>query len=155
MSSTWSPLRFKMLIAQGAAEAGADMRAQSLALVNLPPLMERTSGRPEIVVGLIDGPVATGLSSLASENIRQAAGSSGSCPALGGPACQHGTYLAGTLNARRSSPTAGICPGCTLLVRSIFLDTSGEDGELPRATPDELAAALSMHHHTQVHAPPA
>lgn len=118
------------------------MRAQPLALVNLLPLMERTYGRPEIVVGLLDGPVATGLSALASENIRQAAGSSGNCAPPGGAACQHGTFVAGILSARRSSLTPGICPGCTLLVRPIFLEPSDRNGELPRAAPEELAAAV-------------
>jgi hypothetical protein len=56
-----------------ATAAGVD----ALALVNLLPVMERTSGRPEIVVGLLDGPVATGLSALAAENVQQAAGSPG------------------------------------------------------------------------------
>jgi hypothetical protein len=104
-----------------AVTAGLD----PLGLVHLPPFMERTSGSPEIVVGLLDGPVATGLSALASENIRYTAGSSGSCASSGEAACKHGTFVASVLNARRSSPAVGICLGCTLLVRPIFLDTSG------------------------------
>jgi len=114
----------------------------ALALVNLPPLMERTSGRPEIVVGLLDGPVAAGLSALAVENIQQAGGPGG-CSLLDGFPCGHGTFVAGILNARRSSSPIGICPGCTLLVRPIFLESSGGEGELlPQATPEELAVAL-------------
>jgi subtilisin family serine protease len=114
----------------------------ALALVNLLPLMERTSGRPEIVVGVVDGPVAMGLSALAAENIQQADGP-GDCSPPGGFACRHGTFVAGILSARRSSSPAGICPGCTLLVRPIFLESSGGEGELlPQATLEELAVAL-------------
>lgn len=122
------------------AAAGLD---PVLGLVNLPPLMELTSGRPEIVVGLLDGPVAAELSALASENIRHFAGNSGGCSPSGGSACRHGTFVAGVLSARRSSSTAGICPGCTLLVRPIFLEVLAGDGEvMPQATPEELAVAL-------------
>ena len=118
-------------------------RIDALALVKLVPLMERTSGRPEIVVGLLDGPVAMGLSALAGENIQQAGSSSADCSPPGGFACGHGTLVAGILSARRSSSPAGICPGCTLLVRPIFGESSGGDGAaLPQATPEELAQAI-------------
>ncbi len=121
------------------AVAGLD----ALGLVNLLPLMERTSGRPEIVVGLLDGPVATGLSALASENIRYITGRLGNCASSGGAACKHGTFVASVLNARRSSAAAGVCPECTLLVCPTFLEASGGEGEFtPQATPEELAVAL-------------
>lgn len=118
-------------------------RIDALALVKLVPLMERTSGRPEIVVGLLDGPVAMGLSALAGENIQQAGSSSADCSPPGGFACGHGTLVAGILSARRSSSPVGICPGCTLLVRPIFGESSGGDGAaLQQATPEELAQAI-------------
>jgi hypothetical protein len=41
-----------------------------LDLVNLTPLMELTSGRSEIVIGLVDGPVVIGHPDLAGENVR-------------------------------------------------------------------------------------
>jgi hypothetical protein len=41
-----------------------------LDLVNLSRLMERTAGRPEVVVGLIDGPLAANHADLATESIR-------------------------------------------------------------------------------------
>ncbi len=40
-----------------------------LDLVNLTQLMELTSGRPEIVIGLVDGPVVIGHPDLAGENV--------------------------------------------------------------------------------------
>jgi subtilisin family serine protease len=112
------------------------------ALVGLPAVMQRTSGRPDVVVGLLDGPVATGLSALAGRIIGSAAGD-GRCVSAEGPACAHGTFVAGVLAAGRSSPTPGICPGCTLLVRPIFSDASAGNGaDAPRATPDQLVEAL-------------
>jgi hypothetical protein len=45
-----------------------------LDLVRLTPLIDRTSGRPEISVGLIDGPVLLTHPELASENIREVRG---------------------------------------------------------------------------------
>ena len=44
-----------------------------LDLVKLTALMQRTSGRAEIMVGLIDGPVAINHPDLVSENIREVA----------------------------------------------------------------------------------
>jgi subtilisin family serine protease len=43
------------------------------------------------------------------------------------------------LAARRGSGAPAICPGCTLLVRPIFLDSA----EMPSATPDEVAEAIA------------
>ena len=48
-----------------------------LDLVKLTPLMEQTSGRPEIVIGLIDGPVIRGHPDLTGAPIREIPGKSG------------------------------------------------------------------------------
>ena len=45
-----------------------------LDLVNLTPLMELTSGTPEIVIGLVDGPVVIGHPDLAGESVREIPG---------------------------------------------------------------------------------
>jgi subtilisin family serine protease len=47
---------------------------RALELVDLSPLMARTSGRPEISVRLIDGPVLLTHPELSSENIREISG---------------------------------------------------------------------------------
>jgi subtilisin family serine protease len=115
----------------------------ALAAVNLPPLMELTGGRPEIVVGLLDGPVATELPALASENFRLSGGQPRVGSPAGDPACRHGTFVAGILSARRSAAAPAICPDCTLFVRPIFGQLPGGDGgPQPHATPEELAEAL-------------
>jgi hypothetical protein len=65
-------------------------------LIRLTPLMERTSGGPEIVIGLIDGPVVMHHPELASQNIREIAGNgSGTCNQADSAACLHGLFVAG------------------------------------------------------------
>jgi subtilisin family serine protease len=114
-----------------------------LDLINLTALMELTSGRSEIIVGLIDGPVAINHPDLASENIRELSGGlGGTCARTNSAACIHGTFVAGILCAKRDSPAPAICPNCTLLVRPIFAETVLENGALPSATPEELATAI-------------
>jgi subtilisin family serine protease len=54
----------------------------------------------------------------------------------------HGTFVAGILSARRGSSAPAICPDCTLLVRPIFSETTPTNGDLPSATPEELAEAI-------------
>jgi len=112
-------------------------------LVRLTPLLERTRGRPEIKVGLIDGPVAIEHPDLAQENIQELRGEFAStCALSNSAACKHGTFVAGILLAKRGSAAPAICPGCTLLVRSIFPETNSSDGNMPGATPEELASAI-------------
>jgi subtilisin family serine protease len=114
-----------------------------LDLVNLTPLMKVTSGRPEIVIGLVDGPVVIGHPDLAGENVREIPGRiGGTCARASSLACMHGTFVAGILCARRSSAAPAICPGCTLLVRPIFSETLTANEFFPSATPHELAAAI-------------
>lgn len=105
--------------------------------------MELTSGSSEIALGLIDGAVATNLSELASENIHELSGEpQRSCLQVKRTACMHGTFVAGILCAKRSSAAPAICPGCTLLVRPIFIESVAQNGEMVSATPEELATAI-------------
>ena len=114
-----------------------------LELVKLIPLMQRTSGRAEIMVAVIDGPVAIDNSDLAEQSIRKVGGkSTSSCSRVNSVACVHGTFVAGMLSAKRGSAAPAICPGCTLLVRPIFSEITSIDGDVPSAAPEELATAL-------------
>lgn len=113
-----------------------------LTLVNLNPLINRTRGAPEIIIGLLDGPVLLNHPQL-SENIREIpARRSGRCTRADSASCTHGTFVAGILSAKRGSKAPAICPGCTLLVRPIFDEHANGNGRIPTATPEELAAAL-------------
>lgn len=113
-----------------------------LELCHLPPLMELTEGRAEVLVGLVDGPVALDHPDLAGAPVREIPGRGrGACALAESAACLHGTFVAGILAARRGSPAPALCPGCTLLVRPIFAEAAG-GAEGPVATPEELAAAV-------------
>ena len=106
----------------------------ALDAVQLTPLMERTSGRAEIRVGLIDGPVFLTHPDLAQKNIQEVPGKlRGTCSRAQSAACLHGTFVAGMLCARRGSVAPAICPGCTLLVRPIFSEANPANGDMPLA----------------------
>ena len=112
-------------------------------LVRLTPLLERTRGTPEIKIGLVDGPVAIDHPDLTRDNIQEVSRvTAGTCIVPTSAACRHGTFVAGILLAKRGSPAPAICPGCTLLVRSIFPETNSGNGHMPSATPQELASAI-------------
>ncbi|MCK6470079.1 MAG: S8 family serine peptidase, partial [Candidatus Brocadia sinica] len=114
-----------------------------LDLVKLTTLMGLTSGRPEVKIGLIDGPVAMNHPELASQHIREIPGSgSGACTQANSMACLHGTFVAGILSAKRNSSAPAICPDCSLLIRPVFTETTVENTQIPSATPKELAAAI-------------
>ena len=113
-----------------------------LELVKLTPLMQRTLGKPEIVIGLIDGPVVTDHESLPSGVVRSASTTIDSeCSRADSIACQHGTFVAGILSAKRGSSAPAICPDCTLLVRPIFGERSSAL-DMPSAQPEELADGI-------------
>ena len=113
-----------------------------LDMVALTPLMECTSGRREIVIGLIDGPVAVTDPALVGANLREISERRGGTSAhTNSAACLHGTFVAGILCAKRGSLAPAICPNCTLLVRPIFIETTSS-GRIPSATPEALAAAI-------------
>lgn len=111
-----------------------------LSLVGLTPLMDRTRGRPEVMIGLIDGPVALDHPGLARDQIRELPGR-GASSRPNSNACLHGVFVAGILSAERGAAAPAICPGCTLLVRPIFADTASID-DMPSTTPAELAQAI-------------
>lgn len=113
-----------------------------LELVKLTALMERTSGSPEVKIGLIDGPVVAQHPDLANEHHREIPGNNGGTCKANSTACLHGTFVAGILSAKRNSPAPAICPGCTLLIRPIFAEATVGREHMPSATPKELAAAI-------------
>jgi subtilisin family serine protease len=114
-----------------------------LNLVGLSPLMALTSGRSEISIGLIDGPVALDHPDLAAENVREVPGKlPATCNDAGNAACTHGTFIAGVLHAKRTSVAPAICPGCSLLVRPIFSEAPADGDQLPSASAADLSDAI-------------
>jgi len=106
--------------------------------------MDLTSGRSEIRVGLIDGPVVGDHPNLAGNSIRQISGASNGAFAKsdGDVRTTHGTFVAGMLAAKRGSAAPAICPDCTLLVRPLFGVAITPDDRTPSATPEELGVAI-------------
>jgi subtilisin family serine protease len=120
-----------------------DVTMNPLDLVKLPALMARTSGSPEVKIGLIDGPVVTQHPDLAGAHLRLIPGTTaGACTQAKSAACLHGTFVAGILSAKRGTVAPAICPDCTVLVRPIFAETTPANGEMPSARPGELARAI-------------
>jgi subtilisin family serine protease len=114
-----------------------------LDFVQLTPLMRRTAGRPEIIVALIDGPVLTKESKQWSSHLRHITGTVLSkCDQPDSAACMHGTFVASMLAANRGTQATGICPDCTLLVRTIFPEALNAKTQVPVAAPGALAAAI-------------
>ena len=95
------------------------------------------------MIGLIDGPIAINHPDFMSNNIHEIPSSlPGICLQANSAACQHGTFVAAILSARRGSPAPAICPDCTLLVRPIFAETTSGNGQMPSAAPEDLATAI-------------
>jgi subtilisin family serine protease len=114
-----------------------------LDLVKLPQLMKLTSGRSEIAVAMVDGPIAFGHADLARSSIREVAGdASARCAQSSSAACVHGTFVAGILSAKRGSAAPAICPDCTLLVNPVFSEAATGSMEQPSTTPEKLATAI-------------
>jgi subtilisin family serine protease len=114
-----------------------------LDLVKLTTLMARTSGIPEVKIGLIDGPVVTRHPDLTGDHLHEISGNNGvACTRANSMACVHGTFVAGILCAKRTSPAPAICPNCTLLIRPIFGEKVIGNEQIPSATPPELARAI-------------
>lgn len=115
----------------------------ALELANLARLMELASGSREVAIGLVDGPVAIDHPDLSIDSIRELPGDRRAiCARADSVACTHGTFVAGILNASRRSAAPAICPGCTLLLRAVFGETTSVPAQVPSATPEELAAAI-------------
>ena len=105
-----------------------------IALVRLGSLMQLTSGSSDVVVAMIDGPVADHPD--LGVNV---VGVGGADETNGGA---HGTFVAGILAARRGTAAPAICPRCPLLVRPVFGTRSTPVSALPSATIDELVDAI-------------
>jgi subtilisin family serine protease len=121
------------------------MKTQPEDLSHLRSLMALSAGLADIFVAMIDGPVALDHPDLDASRVRVLPGSLGS----GGrttdsAACRHGSLVAGVLHAKRASTVPGICPGCTLLVRSVYADaqSGAPDSGPPTATSAAVATAI-------------
>jgi len=113
-----------------------------LELINIKPLLAATSGRPEIVVGIIDGPVEGSHPDLQAASLTALpAAPEVICQTKESIGCVHGTFVAGILCAQRGSQAPGLCPDCQFLVKPILCDAADLE-QCPKVTPENLASAL-------------
>lgn len=120
--------------------------------VRLRSLMDISTGKPEVVIGLIDGPIDFRHRAFEGSNISTVKGSHyAACRSANSVACMHGTFIAGMLCTKRSSAAPAICPDCRLLLYPIFSEEEKENGLdskksaallLPSTTPKELSNAI-------------
>jgi subtilisin family serine protease len=113
-----------------------------LSVAGLRGLMAATEGSPAVAVGMIDGPVDLSHPDLQGTPAEGVGTGQAACREAASEACHHGTFVAGILSARRGGPAPAICPGCTLLVRSIFCEAPLVSA-CPAVTPAELARAVA------------
>lgn len=117
--------------------------ASPLGLVGIDSLVRATPGLPDVVIGVIDGPVDVSHSDLRGANLRILDTLLAvECKSTTSPACIHGTFVAGILCARRGSPAPAISPGCSFVIKPIFCEAA-DIGQCPVVTPQNLASAIS------------
>ena len=116
-------------------------RDHHLGMAGLTRLLELTRGSSQVAVGLVDGPVLLDHPELRDAVVRVLPGSRQPKDAAG---YEHGTFTAGLLFACRGAAVPAICPGCRLVLRTIFPGDQGEAGNGAQVTSaTELASALA------------
>jgi subtilisin family serine protease len=114
--------------------------------VKLRSLMDVSNGRPEIVIGVIDGPVDFNHPSFQNARLKATKISQlRACKSASNIACNHGTFVTGILAGKRDSLAPAICPECTIILRPIFNEPSSGsnvDVVFPTSTPNELSDAI-------------
>ncbi|UCC78247.1 MAG: S8 family serine peptidase [Candidatus Zixiibacteriota bacterium] len=119
------------------------MKDYYLDRVRLRSLMGRASGSPDVIIGLIDGPVDLSHPDFRGARVRTAKDSqTASCMINDSVACMHGTFVAGILFARRSSKAPAICPNCEIVLTPIFPEQRSGSPNIPSCSPDKLAVAV-------------
>jgi subtilisin family serine protease len=114
--------------------------------------MEVSSGRPDILIGLIDGPIDLEHPAFHQSRIRTVRESqSVACKNSSSISCSHGTFVAGILCAKRTLSAPAICPSCEIILNPIFSEDSKnkdnnnkkeDEGFFPSTNPEELAVAI-------------
>jgi subtilisin family serine protease len=112
-----------------------------LRLIRLSHLMSRTSGTPEVRIGLIDGAVDTSNAALVDKRVMSLAPEA----ATTSIASRHATYIACLLLSSRAAQAPGLCPDCTLISRPLFDQMASPDAdELARAIVDCIDAGARI-----------
>jgi len=117
-----------------------------LSRLKLDDLFHKSEGSPDITIAIIDGAVDGKHPDFKDTNITQLTAVNKDTPTVcydkSSPSCQHGTFITGMLAAQRESPSPGIAPGCTYLVRPIFCEEKNLQ-DCPTLSEKELAEAVN------------
>lgn len=115
--------------------------------IGLKSLMNVSSGDPDIVIGIIDGPVDLNHPAFQNSHIKTVRDSQvGVCKNATSIACSHGTFVAGILCAKRGFSAPAICPNCKIILNPIFRESIDNITEkfmtIPSTTAEELSNAI-------------
>lgn len=120
-----------------------------LTQTRLQSLMNVSTGNPDLVIGVIDGPVDLSHPAFQSSNIKTVRDSQlNACKNANSIACSHGTFVAGILCAKRGLSAPAICPDCQIILYPVFSedDTNNTSNNnnitFPNSTPEELSNAI-------------
>jgi subtilisin family serine protease len=92
-------------------------------LMHLSSLMDISTGRSNLTIGLIDGYVDMSHPAFKNANIKYVNNYKGiSNLNIYSNSCIHGTYIAGVLSGKRGLECPSISPSCQLIIRPIFFD---------------------------------
>jgi subtilisin family serine protease len=111
-------------------------------------LMSLSAGNPNIIIGLIDGPVDFSHPAFQESKITTIKNSQfAACKNASDIACAHGTFIAGILCSKRGLAAPAICPDCEIILNPIFQqdingDISKSDIIIPSVTPEQLSDAI-------------
>ena len=113
----------------------------------LPSLMNISSGDPNIIIGIIDGPVDLNHPAFHDSNIKTPRDLQVvACRNATNIACSHGTFIAGILCAKRGFLAPAICLNCKFIFNPIFKEetnnTNNKNILVPSVTSEELADAI-------------
>jgi subtilisin family serine protease len=119
-----------------------------LSQTGLQSLMRSSSGHPDVVVGIIDGPIDLNHPAFQLSNIKTVRDSQfNACKNASSIACLHGTFVAGILCAKRGLSAPAICPNCKIVLNPIFKEvnnTNKKDVMFPSAIIETVDAGTQV-----------
>ncbi len=114
----------------------------TVTLPGLKKLWAETTGSPDIVIAVLDGPVDLSHPCFKGADLHQLSAMSASSEAGQGIAAQHGTHVASIIFGQHESDVKGIAPKCRGLLLPVFTDEP--NGGLAPCSQIDLARAITQ-----------
>jgi subtilisin family serine protease len=109
-----------------------------LTQIHAEEVIKLSSGRSDIVIGIIDGPVDLTHEAFVNINIQERKNNIQCCNTkTHSIACNHGTFITGILAGKRGLDIQSLCPSCKYIIRPVFLENT-----TPMTTIEQLAEAI-------------